>query len=42
MSAQLACFLEKQDSKVFVAGFVGDLFEANGGAEAGGSCETSV
>ena len=40
MSAELARFLEEQDSKVFISGFVGDLFEANGCTEAGGSCKT--
>ena len=37
MSAQFACFLEEKNSKVFVSGFIGDLFETNGCAEAGGS-----
>lgn len=40
MSAQLACFLKEKDSEVFVAGFICYLFEANGCAEAGGSCQT--
>ena len=39
MSAELACLFEKQNSKVFVSGFVGDLLKANGGAEASRSCE---
>ena len=39
VSAELACFFEKQNPKVFVSGFVGDLLEANGGAEASRSCE---
>ena len=38
VSAELACFFEKQNSKVFVSGFVSDLLQANGGAEASGSC----
>ena len=39
MSAELACFFEKQNSKVFISGFVSDLLKANGGAEASRSCE---
>ena len=39
VSAQFACLFEEQNSKVFVPGFVGDLLEANGGAEASRSCE---
>ena len=39
VSAELACFFEKQNSKVFISGFVGDLLKANGGAEASRACE---
>ena len=42
VGAEFTCFLEKKNSKVFVAGFIGDLLKTNGCAEAGRPCKTLV
>ena len=40
VGSDFACLFEEEDAEFFVAGFVGELFEADCGGEAGGSCFT--
>ena len=38
VGAELAGFLEEQDAEVLISGFVGELFEADGGRETCWTC----